>query len=114
MDMTYEHLIKVLNSPMTGKEEGEKMMLIYMSQDDKVIPAMLKMLEIQRKDKKELIEDMNVNLTRNTFAIMHPEVTMGNEPEKQKEFYLNETKEFYKKYEGTIRTAGMKLWDDVK
>ncbi len=111
--MQYEQMKQLLINAV-DQYQGELIMLTYMSQDKKIIPAMIKMLEIERENKKELVQEMNLNLTRNTFAIMHPEITMGNGPEKQKEFYLSETKGFYKKYEDSVKTAGMKLWDDIK
>ncbi len=55
---------------------------------------------------------MNLNLTRNTLCIQE----YGNERMSRKdmrEFYLKETKSFYVKFKDYIKTAGLKLWDDV-
>lgn len=108
----YKELVELLQ--VLPEEQGKQYIVDYLSNDESIISNMLMLIEAERRNKKELIEDMNLNLTRNTTGLMFPEICPVGSPEKQRQFYINETHKFYKRYEDQVRTAGMKLWDDVK
>jgi len=110
--MNYDEFVKLI--PFQTEESGLTLIANFICQDETILPMMMNILSAERSRKKELITDMNAALTRTTVALMHPEMTMGNTAEQQTQFYLDANKKFYQKYAGQIKTAGLKLWDDVE
>ncbi len=110
--MKYEELVSVLKE--ADEKTGKQFIAKYISQDENIIPMLIAILAEEREFKKELISEMNLNLTRNTTGLMYPQIIPAGSVKKQTEFYINETKKFYKKYEDSVKTAGLKLWDDIK
>lgn len=111
--MQYKELTEVLGIHNVHESMFKQIMVSYLATQKDVIPTIMSILEEERKQNKELVSDMNVNLTRNTFFIQNPTLATAGSVEKQREFFLEETKAFYTQYKDRVRTAGIKIWSDL-
>ena len=64
--------------------------------DEEAIPDILQLLAIERQEKKEIIEEMNLQLSRADIGLDNPKVINKNG------FIQNEIREFYAKYKDHI------------
>lgn len=109
MNKKLAYLIKVIKAGETSEEQLKPIIFEYMADNEEIIPNMLELLSRERELKKEIISEMGLNLGRNTGYIM------GIIADKDtKKFILNETYEFYKKYEQYVRTTPLKLYSDLR
>lgn len=97
--MSYEELIKVLNQ--VPQNVGEDTIFRYISQDKKILPAMMKLLQYERESDKELIMELNLNNSRNLINLIG--VKKGKAGNKMKEFAIDECKKFYMKWKDKIK-----------
>jgi len=86
-----------------SNELKEIMLIAELAYDEKVIPTIMSILEEERKNKKELILDMNAELSR---AHVYIEMKKENKTEQKdsfnKEFVISEISKFYEKYKNVI------------
>lgn len=98
--MKYKELVQALTT--LPEEQGKHVIMLYMSQDKNIIPSLIGMLEMERETKKELLRDMNLNLSRNLLGLIHNSGVKKEDVE-QREFFIKETKEFYITNEEQVR-----------
>jgi hypothetical protein len=99
-DKEFETLVDGVNMVKQGifsKEYLEKNIIIPMlSNNENIITSLLLLLESERKTKKELILDMNVELSR-AHICLEDKKLKGTIP-----FALSEIEKFYIKWKGKI------------
>jgi hypothetical protein len=72
--------------------------------DETLIPNMLTILELERKNKKELFGDMNMQLSRAHIYIEQTGETRAEEQRHfNKAFIMEQISEFYEKYKGYVK-----------
>jgi hypothetical protein len=79
----------------------KSIILEYVSNDENALPNILKILEFERKNKKELLQDTNMELSR---ALVAFEMYEKNTPTnlKQKRWIVGEIKKHYIKWKNFI------------
>lgn len=79
----------------------ERFILNELSKDEDVIPKMLDILKMERETKKEVLTDINLELSR---AHLYIEMAEIKKESKQftKSFVLDEIAAFYVKYKGHV------------
>lgn len=110
----WEELVEVIQTGNSSVDNPlvYRLLINFLSKQPDVIPTIMEILDLERKNSKRLIKDLNLNLTRNTFYIQQVKPTKQKDKE-QREFFLKETKEFYTEHCNEIKTAGIKLWNDL-
>ncbi len=109
--MDLEEIKKVVNSEIPDNLK-EFQLLTILSKDEKLIPTLLGVLQEERKFKKELITDMNLELSRAHIFIdvLEPHMQVGTRVKKEtalgeninKNWMLDNISAFYNKYKGRI------------
>lgn len=94
--MNIKAIKEVVNSPIPD-ENKEYLITQILSQDRKLIPILLDMLNHERNQQKELIDDLNVEVSR-----YHSSIKDIRFLKKQIPFYNQETKKLYEKWKGYI------------
>lgn len=107
--MNLEKLKQILNSNM---REDFKEILFFeqLSKEEDIIPKILQILQVERARNKEIIFDMNHELSR-AFNYVHEAAFDKKKKGFNKEFLLGEIKNFYRKYKSSIsHTARTSEW----
>ncbi len=108
-----------LDDSIYPKEAKEHLIIKSLSMDEKLIPTLMNILEQERRDKKELMSDMNLELSRahifidehwpsnSAFAEQADRrfgraVKVKEEKGLHRGFVLDKIAEFYTKYKGRI------------
>ncbi len=95
-------LKSILNSNLS-EELKEQQIINVLSNDKKVIPLIMKILDAERKSNSELITDMNLELARaHIYIDMRPESKDESKDSFNKGFILDEISKFYIKYKGFV------------
>lgn len=84
-----------------SKEAFEEVIFDYISDDKTIIPNMLRLLEIERQNSKELLKDCNMELSRSLTGL----IDFSSQSEKDKKmriFMIDEIKKFYKKWKHKV------------
>lgn len=102
--MDLEKIKTIINSGASNDYKQELIIKI-LSEDSQVIPKLLKLLEYERIAKKELISDMNLELSRAAIKIelMLENNTIDSNAVMTKEWVLNKIQNFYFKYQSIIK-----------
>ena len=102
--MDLQKIKKIVNSGLPDQYK-ESAIITILSQDKKVVPTVLKILESERNTSKELITDMNMELGRAHIFIEKSKIKEKNpnsDTEFNKKFLLSEITKFYTKYKEVI------------
>ena len=80
----------------------ESMIIDELTKDKDVLPTLMLILNQERRSQKELIQDMNLELSR---AHIYIETQKEDKKEEgfNKSFVIKEISNFYKKYKGVVR-----------
>jgi hypothetical protein len=100
--MTIDDVIWAANAFKAGeidRRDFRKIISIYLSDDDEVIPNLLSLFEANLEAKKELILDSNLELSRALIFINKKNSTKGF----NKDFVMGEIKKHYIKWKDTIK-----------
>jgi hypothetical protein len=91
----------LFKSGIIDKSYFNDIILEYVSNDENALPNILKILEFERKNKKELLQDTNMELSR---ALVAFEMYEKNTPTnlKQKRWIVGEIKKHYIKWKNFI------------
>lgn len=108
--MDIEEIKKIINHEMYPDSTKEHLIIDHLASDKNCIPVLLKMLQMERTAKDELIKDMNLELSRADIHIQEPMLCGSNKELKgelakfnaAKQFILNCITVFYHKYKGQI------------
>lgn len=81
----------------------ESQLIEHLSSDKNCIPTLLRILERERSNNKELITDMNLELSRaHIYIDMRAESKSENKESFNKGFVLDEIAKFYFKYKQVV------------
>ena len=98
--------IKTIKSIANSEQPNDvKEMLIIrvLATDKNVIPMIMDILQAERKSQKELIQDLNLELSRaHIYIDMRPESKKESKESFDKGFLLDEIAKFYIKYKGKV------------
>lgn len=102
----------IVNSDQLPEDMRASMIISVLAKDKEVIPLILEIIDVERKQKEELIVDMNLELSRAEVHIKNPTLASGINSTKAKdeelklaqakEFVLNHITAFYVKYKEVI------------
>lgn len=93
--MNLEKIKEIVNS--NSRDDVKNFLIINcLSEDKNAIPLMMEILDTERKNKKELIQDMNLELSRSHIFIEISKESFN------KKFVLDEIEKFYLKYKGVV------------
>ena len=85
-------------------EDMQRQAVLSVLADDKtMIPNLLSMLEIERKENSELIADINLQLSRTHIYVEKYSKEKRKGQQVSRDFMLEKVGEFYGKYAGKIR-----------
>ena len=100
--MDIKSLKEIVNSDLPDNYK-EIQIINLLANDEKIIPEIMKILEQERKNKKELITDMNLELSRaHIYIDMRDENKKEGKESFNKNFVIDEIAKFYIKYKGMI------------
>lgn len=101
--MNIKELKAILNSSFPDSLKEVEVINI-LANDEKVIPKIIELLEQERRSKKELIQDLNLELFR-ADCYIEDVVETKKQAKKtfNKKFVMAEIEKFYIKYKSTIR-----------
>lgn len=86
--MNLKKIREILDSP--ANEDQQKSLIIQeLSKDENLIPTLLLILESERKQKSQLVENMNLLLSKAEVGLKEPEINKDG-------FMQNEIAEFYR------------------
>lgn len=103
-------LIKYIINTDFSDQIKQEIILESIASDKKAIPYILDLLERERKEKKELIKDLNFELSRtDVFIQLLPKIKQRKNNTLTKEFILGCISELYKKHKGKISNCFKKL-----
>jgi len=99
--MNLKEIKTIINSGMddTGMK---RMIILSLSQDKNVIPDLMDILADERSQSKELVTDLNAELSRALVVLDSPELSFTANVIANPKWVAGEIKKFYKKYEGFI------------
>ena len=100
--MNLKKIKEILNHPDRGDKEKEILIFYELARDEKAIPRLLDILNIERQLKSECLKDMNLELSRAHIYI--DEHCIDDKKEKQitRPFILDGISKFYIKYQGMV------------
>lgn len=84
--MNLEKIKEIVNA---GNINWEFMLLYEISKDEKAIPSIMQILDAERRDNKELIQDLNAMLSKAHLGLEKPQINKGG-------FMQKEIRDFYK------------------
>lgn len=100
--MDIKRLKEIVNSSFPDEVVRVKI-LDLLSEDESLLPTMLDLLKRERKSKRELISDMNLELSRaHIYIELYPENKKQSKENFNKSFVIEEIGKFYNKYKGVI------------
>lgn len=110
--MNLKKIKEIVDHKIYDDQTKERLIIEHLATDESVTPAILKILLSEREMKKQLIQDMNLELSRADVHIQHPDLASGESSNKKsdkklneqkaKEFVLNHITGFYIKYKGIV------------
>lgn len=110
--MDLKKIKEIIDHKIYDDQTKERLIIQHLATDESVIPDVLRILTLERETKKQLIQDMNLELSRADVHIQHPTLASGEygnkksdqklNEQKAKEFVLNHITGFYIKYKGII------------
>ena len=92
--MNLKKIREILNMNIP-EDYQEQLIIQVLSEDKNVIPTLLKILEIERKSKEDLLVDCNLLLSKANVGLEEPKFNKDG-------FMQKEIREFYKKNKGKI------------
>lgn len=106
----------ILSNPLLDDESKSMSILALIAYDKNAIPFIMDMLQHERKESRQLILDMNLELSRTHFyldqhALENPE---NKKQSLNKAWVISKVQEFYTKYKGVINHVFGYYDDDAK
>lgn len=99
--MNIQAIKTIVNSDYPN-EIKESLIIEVLSKDEKVIPKLLEILQLERTSKQELISEMNLQLSRIQTFVEHSEMELKKFGNADTEFILEEVDKFYKNYKDQV------------
>ncbi len=96
-------LIREIVNSQTPDEIKRDLIISAIAKDESAIPDLLSILSAERKNKKELILDLNQELSKaHVYIEGRPESKEESKKNFNKEFLLKSIEDLYRKYKGII------------
>ncbi len=111
--MNLDEIKLIVNHKLYPDEIKEEKIIDILSEDENVLFIMMSILDKERKTKKELISDMNVELSKaDVFIESAPDISEKNNNNGfNKESVLKSITDFYRKYRKQIKSIFNKNLD---
>jgi len=93
--MNLKEIKQVINSDLPD-EMTEYLIIHILAKDESVVPSIIEILGAEREEKKKLIEEMNLQLSRAETGLSTPKINRDH-------FIEKEIKEFYAKYQNQVK-----------
>jgi len=101
--MDLDQIKSVINSNLINDTNKEKLIIKILSKDKKIIPILLEILNSEREIEKEIIDDLNLELSRTSVYVHNVKETKTEEQQGfNRKFVLGEVEKFYIKYKNRI------------
>ncbi len=95
--------IKKIVSSNYPDDIKEKLIIDVLALDSNAIPLVMEVLQKERKSKKELVRDLNLELSRaHIYIDMRPESKKEGRENVNKGFLLDQIAKFYIKHKGEV------------
>lgn len=95
--------IKAIVNSSHPEEVKEQQIIAILAHEKNVIPTILKILERERSEQKELLNDMNLELSRaHSFIEIIPEAKTAKNQTLDKAFVVDNIAGFYYKYRDRV------------
>ena len=100
--MNLDEIKEIINSDLPD-EIKESQLIESIANDENAVPNIMLMLAFERKTNKNLLMDMNLELSRaHIYIDMKPEGKQETKDSFNKAFIMDEIAKFYIKYKGKI------------
>lgn len=100
--MNLKELKKIVNSD-TPDDVKEHLVIVYLANQDDFLPKAMKILAVERKQRYELINDINAELSRaHVYIDENPEVPRNEKKRFNKNFVMDQIAAFYIKNKGKV------------
>ncbi len=100
--MNLKEIKEVINSSIPDKQKKECIIGI-LAKDEKLIPTLMIFLSVERQNKAELIDDMNLELSRaHIYIDERPPIKNESKAAFNKNFVIDKISEFYIKYKSVV------------
>lgn len=96
--MDVDKIKLVVNNPILSKDQQEQLIINILSEDKDILPTLLSILHVERQQQKEIIVDLNAEVSRYHIHINDPKLLKKN-----REFLNEQTGMIYKKWKAFIR-----------
>lgn len=101
--MNIQKIHDILNITIIDDKTKMELILDEIARDENAIPYILKILSTERARKKELLIDMNLELSRaHIYIEMHHESQKESKEHANKFFVMDQIAKFYIKYKGIV------------
>jgi hypothetical protein len=101
--MNIQAIKSIVNDELTTDEIKRHLIVNAMAMDQNVIPDVMKILEAERKRKKELITEMNHELSRaHTYIDSYTESERAAKNNCNKSFIMDQIAKFYFKFSDQV------------
>lgn len=103
--MDLKRFKEVINNPDLPDDNKEWAIIQILAKDPKVLPAILELLKTERENQRELLQDMNVQLSKADVFIDQIDflnVKKEGQSRFNKAFVKDEIEKFYAKYKHVI------------
>lgn len=95
--MNLKLITEIISSPALEQEQKENLILLEIAKNERALPYVLEILAAERRDRRELISDMNMELSRAHTIIRDKKFFR-----KMQEFVDDEIIKFYQKYKAVV------------
>lgn len=95
--------IKIVVNSEEPDEIKERLIIQLIAEDEKVIPLVMKILQAEREEKKELISDSNAELSRALIVLDDDKLSYSKGVIAEPKWVVGEIKKHYIKYKHLIR-----------
>ena len=92
--MNINNIKKIIDSPFPD-EIKERMIIAELSEDEKVIPMLLQILDNERNTKQKIHDEMNLLLGKACIGLENKKINKDG-------FMQKQIKEFYEKHRGVV------------
>lgn len=101
--MKIDRVKEIVNNGVLTDDVKRSMILRVIAKDQNAIPDLLKILSFEREEMKEVLIEINLNLSRaHCYIDSRPETRKEAKDAFSKGFILDEISKFYIKYKGVV------------
>ena len=97
--MNIDTIKEIIESKKLADDDKRRRILYHISQDTNWLEDVLEMIAIDKAQKKELIGDLNLEVSRLHIAVIEPKHFASK---KDRQFLLDNVEALYKKWKGVV------------